>query len=396
MLLLPQVVVLSVAGWILVDTVWGIDLSGLLAALGVTSLIVSLALQPTLSGLASGLLLLSDRPFEPGDWISVQEVEGMVVDVGWRTSRIQDRNRDVYVLPNAQLSEATITNYSKPSKLHRVSVSLQVAYANPPTRAEEMLLAAARSTPNVLEDPAPAAIIVNIDDPLMAWDVHMWIDDYAHVPRVKSDFGALVWYHSNRLGVPLPSPAYDLFHHDPIQEDIDARMSVDEIVEHLALAAEFAELDQSEFADLATGVRPVRFRRGELIVASNGVQNNPHLIWLGTARMFNPDDPSASLVVGPGAVVGDLLPSSRLKVPHAVVAVTDCEVLVLDGQQTGAVAGTHPEMTDSWRQIVAIRTSRLSAIETLADSFGSEAYESILNAAEEMEGAEEPEEAAGP
>ncbi len=55
--LVPQMAVIAFASWILVSLVWDVDLSGLFAALGVTSLIVSLALQPTLSGLASGMLI---------------------------------------------------------------------------------------------------------------------------------------------------------------------------------------------------------------------------------------------------------------------------------------------------------------------------------------------------
>jgi len=368
LILLPQIFVLLVASWLLVDAIWDVDLSGLVAALGVTSLIVSLALQPTLSGLASGFLILTDRPFQPGDWITVSGVEGVVTDIGWRTSSIQDRNRDVHVLPNSQISEATITNYSQPAQLHRVVVSLQVLYSNPPTRAEEMLLAAGRSTPNVLTDPPPHARIVAIDDPLMGWEVDLWIDDYAHMPQVKSDFGALIWYHSNRMSVPLPSPAYDLYHHDPIQEAADAEMPSDEIVAHLGLAAEFAELDAADFAALALTTRAVRYRRGELIIGHDGPDGQAFLLWQGEAKMVNADDPRASVTIGAGDIVGDLVPSLRLRVEHAVLAVTDCEMLVLNGHETGAIAARLPDVSGVWRETVAIRSARLTALPGIVDS----------------------------
>ena len=78
LLALPRLVTILVVGWLLVDGVWGVDLSAALTALGVTSLVVSFALQDTLSGLASGMLLLSDQPFTPGDWITTNEQEGEV------------------------------------------------------------------------------------------------------------------------------------------------------------------------------------------------------------------------------------------------------------------------------------------------------------------------------
>jgi small-conductance mechanosensitive channel/CRP-like cAMP-binding protein len=359
--LVPQMAVIVFASWILVSLVWDVDLSGLFAALGVTSLIVSLALQPTLSGLASGMLLLSDRPFEPGDWISLDGgLEGVVTDIGWRTSRIQDRNRDVFVIPNYKLSEGLITNYSKPSSLHRVVVSLQVAYSNPPTRAREMLLAAARATPNVLEDPEPVVRVGPIDDPLMGYDVQMWINDYKDAPQVKSDFGALVWYQSNRMGVPLPSPAYDLYHHDPLQEAADAEMTSDEIVDKLSLSSEFASVDRPALVELAESAEPVRFRTGESIVAFGSPDPNVYLIWQGTARLVNPNDPRAFVDIGAGAIVGDMIASARLRVPHSVVATTDCEVLVIEAHAAGALAANYPDVVAAWRELVAIRSSRLS------------------------------------
>jgi len=360
--IVPQLFVIVFAFWLLVSVVWDIDISGVFAALGVTSLIVSLALQPTLSGLASGMLLLSDRPFEPGDWISVDGgIEGVVTDIGWRTSQIQDRNRDVFVIPNYKLSEGTITNYSKPSPLHRVVVSLQVAYSNPPTRARAMLLAAAQATPNVLADPEPVVRVGPIDDPLMGYDVQMWIDDYKDAPQVKSDFGALVWYQSNRMGVPLPSPAYDLYHHDPLQEAADAEMTTDEIVDRLSLSSEFASVDRTALGELAKSVEAVRFRAGESIVTFDQPDPNVYLIWQGTARMVNPDDPRASVDIGAGGIVGDMVASARLRVPHRVVATTDCEVLVIEGHAAGALAADHPDVVAAWRQLVAIRSARLSA-----------------------------------
>ena len=107
-----------------------------------TSLVVSFALQDTLGGIASGFTLLADQPFQPGDWIKTGDLEGRVLDINWRSSRIQTRNGDLVVVPNGQLANATITNFDEPSRLHRVVVPVQVAYSNAPTRVNEMLLAA--------------------------------------------------------------------------------------------------------------------------------------------------------------------------------------------------------------------------------------------------------------
>jgi len=203
LLAMPRLVLILTIGWILIAGVWNVDLSAALTALGVTSLVVSFALQDTLGGIASGFTLLADQPFKPGDWIRADDVEGRVVDTNWRSSRVQTRNGDLVIVPNGKLAGATITNFDEPTRLHRVVFPVQVAYVNSPTAAKDMLIAAARSTPGVLSEPPPAAVVVQVDDPLMGYEVHMWVDDYSIAPRGRSDSGSLVWYHSPRRPPPL-------------------------------------------------------------------------------------------------------------------------------------------------------------------------------------------------
>ncbi|MBT8240676.1 MAG: mechanosensitive ion channel family protein, partial [Acidimicrobiia bacterium] len=211
LLALPRLLVILATAWFLIAGVWGVDLSSALTALGVTSLVISFALQDTLSGIASGFTLLADQPFATGDWIESEGLEGRVIDVNWRSTRIQDRNGDLIVIPNGKLAHATITNFDEPKRLHRVSVPVQIERSAPPTAAIEMLNDAARSTPGVVADPPPFAVVTQIADPVVDYEAKMWIEDYAIAPRVKADLGALVWYLTYRHDVPLPNPAQDLY-----------------------------------------------------------------------------------------------------------------------------------------------------------------------------------------
>jgi small-conductance mechanosensitive channel len=371
LLMLPRLFVLLVVGWFLLVVVWNVDLSGALAALGVTSLIISLALQPTLSSLASGLLLLGDRPFDPGDWIEVEEVAGRVVDVNWRTTRVETRDGDVVVFPNSTLSDANIINRSQPARLHRVVVSLTVAYSNPPTLAKEMLLAAARATEGVLEDPPPDARVTTIDDPLMGWDVHLWVDDYAIAPRVRSDFGALVWYQSERMGVPLPSPAFDLYHHDPIQEAADKEPTLDELVAMLGLSPVLEDLSQADLAEMADAARLARYRADEHILAPDSVDPDTYVLWEGRARIVVPDAPQRAIDLAPGDIFGVMSGTARLEHPPGVVAVTDCLAVVVEGSTASAVASRNPDVTEAWNKILTTRSRRVAP--ERADEGGAQA-----------------------
>jgi hypothetical protein len=352
-------------GALLLAGVWGVDLSAALAALGVTSLVVSFALQDTLSGLASGVLLLSDRPFKPGDWISAGDLEGEVLDINWRTSRIRDRNGDVIVVPNSELANASVVNHSAPEPLHRVVVSLQVAFANPPTLAKDMLLDAARSVPGVLTEPPPGVLVSNIDDPLMGYDVFLWVADFAIVPRVRSDFGALVWYMSHRHNVPLPSPAQDLFLHDPIAEAKAAEPTLAALRAGLAQSPLLAELPDEDLDRLAQRCHPARFRAGELMFDSSSEQRDVLVLVEGKAQLVLLEPGTAEAVVsdvGVGDIVGLLdarRGSDRLV---ALRAFGDCEVMVVAAQAFDEVASRHAELVTALNRMLALRQRRINRL----------------------------------
>ncbi|MGI9601537.1 MAG: mechanosensitive ion channel domain-containing protein [Acidimicrobiales bacterium] len=366
LLALPRIAVFIVAGWILIDSIWNIDLSAALTALGVTSLVISFALQDTLSGLASGVLLLSDQPFKPGDWIRVGESEGMVVDINWRTSRIRTRNGDMMIVPNSELAGSAIVNFSAPENVHRVVVTVQVAYKNPPTLAKAMLLDAARGTPGVRLDPPPAVRVVTIDDPLMTYEVDMWIDDYRDEPRSKSDFGSLVWYQSHRHGVPLPSPAQDLYLYDGVAAGIEELPTAGELREGLSLSPLLASLPDEDLDRLAHATTGERFAVGELLIAPDADQLGPSVIIEGRAHIVALDGETEVTIseLGPGDVTGILESAARsgLKLPVMIRAVSDCEVLTVDRNVFGEVGSRNSELAAAINRSSAIRRRRLERV----------------------------------
>ncbi len=364
-LVFPRLALVISAGALILAGVWGVDLSAALTALGVTSLVVSFALQDTLSGLASGVLLLSDRPFKPGDWISAGDTEGEVVDINWRTSRIRDRNGDVIVVPNSELANASVINHSDPDPLHRVVVSLQVAFANPPTLAKDMLLDAARSVPGVLTDPAPSVLVTTIDDPLMGYDVFMWVDDFAIVPRVKGDFGALVWYQSHRHNVPLPSPAQDIFVHDPIAEAAAAEPTLAELRQAVCTSPLLAQLPDGELDRLAHRARRVRYRAGELMFDSASERRDLLVIVAGTAQLvlLEPGfDEAVVSEVGVGDVVGLLDARRGDQRLVALRAVTDCVVVVLAAELVDEIGSRNAEIVAAFNRLSALRQRRVARL----------------------------------
>ena len=90
---LIRLVLVAIGLAMVYSIVWGREIEGALAALGVTSIVVGLALQEPLGNLFSGLMLLMERPFEVGETIEVGSVSGEVKEVNWRSAHIEAHRR---------------------------------------------------------------------------------------------------------------------------------------------------------------------------------------------------------------------------------------------------------------------------------------------------------------
>ncbi len=159
-----------------------------------------------------------------------------------------------------------------------------------------MLVAAARSTPGVVEDPAPFAWVTQIADPVVDYQALMWIEDYTIAPQVKADFGALVWYLSYRHDVPLPNPAQDLYLFDGSKTAIESQITSADVRRRIASAPLTTDLGDEVLDKLAATSSVGRYRRGETIIVE-GAQNDLFLLIDGRAALVLTHDGEVELGV---------------------------------------------------------------------------------------------------
>ena len=360
LLAVPRLAIILVTAWWLIAGVWGVDLSAALTALGVTSLVVSFALQDTLGGIASGFTLLADQPFSPGDWVKSGDVEGRVIDVNWRSTRIENRDGDLVVIPNGQLSKATIVNFDQPSRFHRVMVPVQIERTAPPTAAKAMLLEAARSTTGVVADPPPVVFVTNIADPVVDYQAFMWVDDFAIVPRVRADFASLVWYLSYRHDVPLPNPAQDLYLFDGVQSAIASQVAPADVRRALLDAPLLAEAPDEVLDRLAAASTIATYQAGETIVRS-GDDRDVFVLADGRAGLVMRGAGGTELDVldhGSGEVLGVLGNLEGIDRDVVVVARGDCRVVRIPADAAAAAFASAPGLAAAFEQLGVSRRRR--------------------------------------
>jgi MscS family membrane protein len=136
---------------------FGQDVTSLVAALGVGSLAIGLAAQQTLGNMIAGFVLLVDRPFRPSDRIRLASGEaGEVVEIGVRSTRIVLGDRNLLIVPNAELVNSRVVNFTFPSSVTRGEVKVLVAHGTDVDRAAAILTGIAAGDERVQANPAPS------------------------------------------------------------------------------------------------------------------------------------------------------------------------------------------------------------------------------------------------
>lgn len=117
---------------------WGINVSAFLASLGIGGLAFALAAKDTVANLFGGLVILTDKVFKIGDWIKVSDVEGIVEEIGMRTTKVRAFDKALITLPNANIANSSVNNFSRRNR-RRIKMRIGVTYSTKPEQMQQML-----------------------------------------------------------------------------------------------------------------------------------------------------------------------------------------------------------------------------------------------------------------
>jgi len=138
-------ITIYIIAFLIILAYFNIEITPIIATLGIGALAIGLALQDTLSNFFAGLHIISDRPVDVGDFVELEgDISGYVEDIGWRSTRIRTLRNTCVIIPNAKLAESTITNDSLPEPETAVLVSCGVAYESDLDKVEKITIEVAR------------------------------------------------------------------------------------------------------------------------------------------------------------------------------------------------------------------------------------------------------------
>lgn len=207
---------LMVVGLIAGVSTLGIDLSSLAVFGGALGVGVGLGLQGVVKEFVSGIVLIFDEELRVGDYIELESGQrGVVHEIGARATRIRNNDSVDILIPNSQLIQGTVTNWTLRGHTRRIHVPFRAPYGVDKEKVREAVLAAANALPSTLPDSATYRTqvwLVGFGDSSLNFELVVWPRLDA-VKRPNAMHAAYTWAIDDALrkaGIPVPSPQQDI------------------------------------------------------------------------------------------------------------------------------------------------------------------------------------------
>ena len=154
----------------------GIPLTAFAFATGAVAIGVGFGAQNIINNFISGWILMAERPIRIGDFIEIDAWQGTVEHVGNRSTRIRRTDGVHLLVPNSQLLERTVVNWTLVDQEIRTTVRVGVEYGSPVRRVSDLFLQAVAEQGQVKETPAPSVVFEDFGDNSLVFDVYFWCD----------------------------------------------------------------------------------------------------------------------------------------------------------------------------------------------------------------------------
>ena len=300
---------------IVLSSVFAIPVTGVVATSGVAAIVLALALQNTLADVFAGIAVGIEAPFRVGDRILIgDKTEGQVVQVNWRSIRIQTDGDDVATLPNSLVAKAEIINRSYPLKKTASSVEISCPAHAPPERVIETMLDATLLCPEILRVPAPSAFLIRLGPTRNAYRISFTVESTA---RLVSARDALLRGTRRQLHC---AGLLEEGRQRPTDGDAAHRLLGDMVL--------FEGLDQAQIGQLADQLQLQRKEPGDIVFAQGTEDAALYVVASGVLELSRQGKATSEVIgcIGAGDYVGEI--GMLTGAPHAATATvrTHCQI----------------------------------------------------------------------
>lgn len=346
----------------------GFDLASLLTTSAVITAVLAFSMQDTLGNVLGGVVLQLDDSVKVGDWIRLGEISGQVVDVRWRHTAVETRNRETVIIPNGWLVKNLFTVIGSRRDLRtrwRRWVWFNIELGSNPTQIQQVLEEAVRSAdiPNVVLDPPPTAVLMEVGNGFGRWALRYWMED----PRPDDPTDSEVRMHALAALARHRIPLAVIREERLIIKENDARRAAqraDDQARRLRALGEvelFSVLSEQERGEVAESLIESPFVHGDTITRQGAVAHFLYLLIEGEADVWTEAHGERKHVVTlkAGSVVGEMGLMTGEPRRATVTARTDVLCYRLEKGALQRVLSARPDLAEELSRIIARRMSEL-------------------------------------
>ncbi|MBA3042210.1 MAG: mechanosensitive ion channel family protein [Alphaproteobacteria bacterium] len=191
----------------------GIDLSSLALVAGALSLGIGFGLQNIVSNFVSGLILLVERPFKVGDWVATGTTEGFVRRISVRATEIETFQRQSIIVPNSELINAPVGNWTHRNKLGRIEIPVSVSYDSDPRQVMDLLMEIALAHPGLLRNPEPVVLFNGFGASSLDFELRGFIGDVLGALPIRNELRVTILERFRSKGILMPYPHQEVHLH---------------------------------------------------------------------------------------------------------------------------------------------------------------------------------------
>lgn len=339
----------------------GVNIAGIVTTSAVITGAIAFSAQEVLGALWAGLALQADRTLRIGDWIRFDERDGRIISIRWRTTTIHTVSNETVIIPNASLIKDKVHVLARAGSgehaLRRVDFS--VAYAEPPSRVIDTVLAALRraTLPNIGNAPPLLCVCTKFDDSGIDYQLIYPIVDLQYQLQTKSELHTLVYAALHRAGMSIPFPQRDIHVFHEAGADELRRRELDSRLRTLAGVELFASLTEPERSALASEVRPGVYVHGESLFRQGEPADSLYVLARGRLVVIDERDGTKRQLatLEAPAYVGEMGLLTGQPRAATVVADGEAECLRLDKAGFDAILRNRPEVVEELSHALARR-----------------------------------------
>jgi len=176
--------------------------------LAAVTLAVGFAARDVVNNLVSGVFIIADPRFKIGDWIEWNDTTGVIDDITFRTTRVRTFDNEIVSVPNAELATSAVTNSVEENRL-RITSEFWISYENEVNQATRILREEATALDEILDQPAPTAEVMEVNNSRVQLQSRLWIRDpnRQDFVRIRSMYLSRVKERFNEEDIRMP-PAW--------------------------------------------------------------------------------------------------------------------------------------------------------------------------------------------